>query len=277
MIDSRIQLTVFHDADSTFTDHSYGAADFSRDPFSLTLNSATSYLYVGYYKPINALYFELATPNGNAASLTFEYYNGTAWTALTVRDETNGLTRSGFILWDRPALMASTTINSVAKFYVRCRPSATTTAISVRGLNLVFCDDNSLKQEFYEVDNSSLIPAGQSSHIMSHVAARNQIMQELRNKGFVKYNSATGEESLTQWDLLDIFETKEAAKYLALSKIFFSLSDQQDDNWAKKHTEYADRYDATMKALELTLDSDDDGVVDDEEVRAAKTTMRFVY
>lgn len=277
MIDRRTQLDVLYDADGTFTDYTVEAVDFSRDEFSATLNQSTDYLYFGYYKPINAIYFEIATANTNSGNLDFEYYNGSAWTALTVRDETNDLSRSGYITWTRPTDQAETSVNGTTKYWVRCRPDASTTNVTFQGINLVFSDDNALKQEFYEIDDTSLIPSGQNSHIMSHISARNDIMQRLRNMGMVKYNSTTGEESLTQWDLLNIYEIREAAKYLALSKIFFSLSDELDDVWYRKHAEYSDKYEQVFQGLQLTIDSDDDGAEDDAETRNKRGSTRFTY
>lgn len=277
MIDPRTKLDVLHDADGSFTDFTDSACDFSRDAFSVTLDSSTDYLYVGFTKPINAFYVELETPNTNANTLTLERYNGSSWVELIANDETKGFTRSGFVTWSRPMAHYSTEINGKSRYWYRLRPSVTHSETLVRGLNLVFCDDNSLKQEFYEITNSSLLPSGQSSHIMSHVSARNHIIQELRNAGFIKINATTGQENLNQWDLLDIFEVREAAKFLALSKIFFNLSDEIDDNWFKKHVEYSDKYSTTIKAVRLSLDTDDDGEEDSNEKLSTVKVTRFRY
>jgi hypothetical protein len=275
MIDPRIKLTVLHDDNGSFADLSEDACDFSRDTFGLALNASEDYLYIGFRKPIQAAYVELATANTNANTMAAEYYNGTTWTTLTVRDETKGFTRSGFITWDR-ALPQSTSVNGTASYWVRFRPSVTHSATVVRGINLVFCDDNSLKQEFYDIDDTSLIPSGQSSHIMSHVAARNSIVQELRNRGYI-ITTEDGTENVNQWDLLDVYEIQEAAKYKALALIFFMLSDSQEDNWYAKHREYSDKHKAVLKGLKLSVDENDDGVKDEDEDKVAVKVTRWTY
>ena len=59
MLRTKNKLTIFDDANSTFTDYSREALDFDRDTFTITLDASTSYLYVGFYKPINLFYTEV--------------------------------------------------------------------------------------------------------------------------------------------------------------------------------------------------------------------------
>lgn len=277
MIDNRTKLHIYHDDNSTFADHSENAVDFSRDTFSMTLSHTEDYLYMGYFKPIGAVFIELSTPNTTSNTLTFEYYNGSAWTSLEVRDETKGFTRSGFITWTRPTDQTVVTINNTSDFFIRCRPSATHTATTVRGINLVFADDTSLSQEFPGITDEAFYQTGETSHILQHVAARNQIVQQLRSLGYSKYNNTTGEEMINQWELLDLYEVRQAAVYKALANIFFNLSDSPDDNWFAKHEEYKSRFDATIRGVFITIDSDDDGVKDAHEKLNKISVTRFTY
>jgi hypothetical protein len=64
---------------------------------------------------------------------------------------------------------------------------------------------------------------------------------------------------------MDVFEIREAAIFLALSKIFFNLSDSPDDHWWIKYREYADKYEAKMTVARLSIDTDDDGITDEDE------------
>lgn len=264
MIDSRTKLTVFHDDNSVFTDYSNSAKDYTRDSFSFTLVAAEDYLYLGFTKPFGATYVEMETPNTNSNTLSAEYFDGTSWQTLDLNDETNGLTRSAFITWDKE-LLTSTTINSVAAFYVRFRPDSDHSATTFRGINLVFSDDNMMKQEFFEIDNVNLLPNGESSHIATHVASRNMIVQEFRRLNYTKEDVNGNRNIINQWDLHDIFEVRDAATFLALSKIFFNLSDSVDDNWWQKYREYHDKYEESMRLAKLSVDLDDDGKKDDDE------------
>lgn len=275
MLDPRTKLTVLDYNGTTFSDQTENAFDFSRDNFTVSLTTS-SYLYVGYTKPIQAFYVELATPNTTSNEFTAEYYDGSSWTALEVQDGTKGFTRSGFITFSREGL-SSVSINSKSRYYVRLRPSANHTVTAVRGINLVFADDSMISQYFPEVTDDSVLPPGYSSHIMAHVAARDEIIQELRNRGHIKYNSTTGTENVNQWDLLDVFEIKQAAVYKALANIFFSLADNPADKWYSQHTQYADRYQRLMNGLKLSVDTDDDGENDDDEKLVKNRTTRLVY
>lgn len=266
MIDKRTKLTILHDDNSVFTDYTNQSADYLRDEYTATLSSTEDYFYIGYSKPFNAAYIELTTANTNANTFAAEYWDGTAWTSIDLEDETNGWTRSGYFHWEKSD-MNSTTINSLDRYYIRVRPNADHSATTIRGINLVFSDDNQMKQEFFEIDNSSLIPPGESSHIGSHVAARNIIVENFRRLGYLK-TDASGSEILNQWDLHDIFEVRQAATYLALSRIFFTLSDSVDDNWWQKYREYNDKYEESMRIAKSSIDLDNDGLVDvDEDVK----------
>jgi len=272
VIDSRLRLTVLHKDDLTFADYTEQAADFGRDNFSTTLNASDDYLYVGFYKPINNVYCELATANTTVNTLTFEYYDGSTWVLLTTaRDLTKGLTRSGYITWDKPTDWDDTVINSITKFWVRARPSVTHSATSIAGINLAFADDYDLQGEFPDVLTSGFIPAGEVSHIKTHGAVRNDIIQSLRNSGYLK-TTATGYATITPWDLLDIYELKQAAINLALSKIFFNYSDEDKDIWAVKSRVYDLRYKELMKLVTPSLDTDDDGTADASERRVSRVS-----
>ncbi len=278
MIDARLKLSVFSSAPvmavETFTDHSEGAIDFGRDSFTTTL-ALTSYLYVGHSKPIGAAYCEISTVNTVANVLAFQYWNGATWTTLTTaRDLTKGLTRSGWVSWDRPSDWAAHAVNGVTAFWVRAAPSVLHTATVLSGLNLIFADDFDLKTEFPNVQDAAFLPSGAVSHINTHVAVRNQMIQDLRNKGYIKTDLDGNWINLIPWDLHDVEEVRQAATSLALSKIFFQYSDNPQDHWMAKSTFYEAKYKATLELLKVSFDADDDGEVDSNE-QGAMTVSRM--
>lgn len=276
MIDSRIKLMVLKDSNGTFSDHSEDACDFTRDDFSITLSASTDYLYVGFRKPIAGFYVELTTPNTNANTLSAQYYNGSSWVSLDVRDETKGLTRSGYISFDRTSLN-STSVNGSTLYWARFRPSTTHTATSVRGLNLVFSDDASLRAEFPEVTDSRFIPEGQSSHILAHQAARDEIVQDLRKRGYIKYATGGELENVDQWDLIDVYEIKRASVYKALANIFFSMADSPGDKWYLQYGKYADKYQAEINGIKISVDQDDNGQAEAGEKLQKSRITRWAY
>lgn len=274
MIDTRLRLSVLHDDNGVFADRTEEAADFSRDAFSITLNASEDYLYVGYRKPFAAAYCELATANTNANTFTMEYYNGTTWAALEdTRDLTKGLTRSGWLGWTKPTTWAEVAVNSVTKYWVRLRCSVTHSATSVSGLNLVFADDYDLQLEFPSVLATGFLPSGETTHLKTHVAVRNELIQDLRNRGFVKFDVNDDVQNITPWDLLDIEEVRQAATCLALAKIFFNYSDDPADHWYAKYKHYEAKYQKNIDLLKASVDEDDDGITDDDE-RAPSRVVR---
>jgi hypothetical protein len=278
MIDPKSKLTVLHDDNGTFVDFTELAADLTRDNFQMQLTAAEDYIYIGYEKPFGSLYAEMYTANNNANVFTAQMYNGTSWVALSnYSDESQGFTRSGFMFWEQDDMKA-TAVNTITKYYIRLKPSANHTTKTVRGINLIFANDAAMIAEFSEITNSNLLPAGEVSHIRTHVSTRNHILQQLRNH-YQKLNTSestsTVAEKINQFDLMDIFEVREAAVYLSLSKIFFNLSDSLEDHWFIKYREYQDMFEKKMTVAYLSIDTDNDGVKDANETQRQFNPTRW--
>lgn len=276
MLRTKNKLTVLHDDNSTFADYSNESLDFDRDFFTMELSAASDYLYIGFTKPISEIFFEIKNPNTVTATLDGEFYNGTTWTDLVgLYDETRSFKRSGYITWDRNQTdEAQVAVNSSTKNWVRFRPSVDLSVTIFAGINIIFASDRDLKGEFFEI--GQFLPKGADSHILTHVAARDEIIQYLRNGGHFKQDLNTGRlKDITAFDLLDLGQIKQPAINLTLSKIFSNASDQVDDNWSEKASHYRSLYNASMKLFYLDIDSDDDGKQDDEE-RMAPAGSRII-
>lgn len=274
MIDTRNKLTVLIDDNTSFIDVTEKAADFLRDEFAHDFVATEDYLYLGFKRPFSAAYVELIDVSTAGAVATLEVYDGSTWVDATLQDETAGLSRSGFWQFSKDE-MTQTEVNGTTLFWARVSFDVTTGAVAFRGINIVFSDDAALKAEFFDIDNPKLLPSGQASHISAHVAARNHIIQKLRNQNYIKVNASTGLENLTPWDLLDIHEVKSAACYLALSKIFFVLSDNPEDNYWTKYREYQDKFEEAFRLATLSIDNNDDGIPDSDEKSAPIRATRW--
>lgn len=266
MLDSNTRLSILLDKNGTFTDLSDSAWDYTRDTFNLTINSTTDYLYIGYTKPINAIYIDMSTPNTNANTLTIEYYNGSNWTVIDpLFDETKGMTRSGFIHWDRNLTdQDENVVNSTTKYWVRVRPDTGHSAITCNGINLLFSCDNELRTVVYEITDSNHL-TGKSSHLLTHVGSRNYIIQEFKNKGYVKTNSSGVKSSINIWDLHDVGEIKQASIFKTLSTIYDNFSDEPNDIYSVKSKSYQRKYEKQIELAKLSFDKDDDGLLDTDE------------
>jgi len=265
-------LIVFHDNNSVFSDKSFEANDYTRDPFTLDLVAAEDFLYIGLFKRFNAIYIELKTVNQTANTFTAEFNDGTNWVALAqFKDDSQGFTRSGFLTWTRAQTnWAANEVNSETLFWIRLKPSVDHEATTdIQGLNTVFADDNDLNGEFEGVDQ--FLSDGKISFINYHQSARNHIIQMIRNRGKLKTNTSNLITNISKWDILDKDEIKEAAKHRVLSQIFFNKSDNTEDKWYQQYNDYNGFYNKAFDVFFLTLDKNDDGKVDDSERLAIKS------
>ena len=281
MLDSKIMLNVKYFSDPTYTDYDKILGDEATGSATITL-ADSEYLYIGFYKPISEIYFEFTTPNINANTLAAEYYSedDSDWSSLTITDETNGFTENGFIHFNRPVDSndsndwGENTVDSKELYWIRLQPSVTHSETVYKFCGLIFSDDKSLATINPFINDSEML-CGQTTHLKVHVAARNRIIQKLLTEGKIKYNSDGLRTRITGWDILDKNEVKEAAAYLALSFIYFNLSDNPVDSWMEKSKYYDRIYLNLIKSSVLSLDVDDDGLIDDTE-RVAFSTHTMV-
>lgn len=267
-MDQRTKLTILHSAPA-FTDYSADAQDFMRDEFAIDF-ADQDHLYIGYHKPINAFYVQLNAINTTLNEVVFEYYNGTSWSELDVADDTKVLSRSGFVTWERLEDSASFEVDSKDLHWVRIRFDGVTTGVIFQAINLIFADDNDVYAEEPALIDPAFYPNGQTSYILQHVAAKNKIMAELRKLKYVKVTE-DGQENINEWDILDIYEMRQAACYYAIGQIYFNFSDDPDDQYWAKYKTYEYKFEETFGLGRLRIDVDDDGKVDEAEKRPIKS------
>lgn len=260
-------LAFRHDDNGVFTKYDSQAKDYLRDSFAISFVAAEDALYLGLYKPFNQVYVEFETASVSEITPIVEISNGAGFETISFSDDTKGFTRSGFITWEREqSNWASQDVNSESMYWLRIRTAQDFTA-TFQGLNLVFADDNDLRAEIRAIDE--YLAAGDSSFIAYHVSARDEIIQTLRNGGNVKRDESSVDPkymNITKWDLLDAGEIRQAAKYLALSKIFFDVSVNTDDKYYQRFRDYEGMYGMAFKLFRMSLDKDDDGIADADEI-----------
>jgi len=271
MLDINTLLDIKYYDGVDFADMKMSLGSPGRDTETVTFNTG-HYLYIGYYKPVKFLYFDFAIPNTNANSLTIEYSNSSnTWTELNALDETAGFTRNGLLQWEEidGDLLGTATIDSTEKYWVRIKPSAIHSESEWNFSGLILSSDEDLLVENpYILDTNLLM--GERNHLKAHVASRKEIIQTFSNKGAKKNNG-----KLTFWDMLDIQEFRQGSIFLTLSKIYFNLSDKDDDTWLKKSEKYRGRYQNQVNLYYKTLDTNDTGLTGASElsVRAATKTI----
>jgi hypothetical protein len=232
----------------------------------------TKSLLIGYYKPIHNLYFNIPEYSGSR-SLTVQYYNGSTWLeCYGLIDETFGLTRPAFIQWDKNQTNeAKTTLVSTELYWYKITPTAGTVAL--KGVNLLFSNDLDLVAEYPSIMEH--LPDAQESFVRFHEVARNDILTELKRSG-VKINGSsitgTAAKALDAWDLLDLEEVRQSAKYSTLNKIFTWLSDSPDDNWSQLANKYMALAGESIGPV-ISVDINDNGKQDEAEANDPIVTL----
>jgi hypothetical protein len=220
-------------------------------------------LYVGYYKPINSLFIEIDS-HTTENNLVTEYWNGSTWDALDVKDRTFGLKKSGFVTWERNISdQAKTTIFSNELYWYKFSiDSNDILDFKIYGINLVFSDDSDLLESYPDI--MGYLPEGKNSFIGYHQSARNYILTYLRNKG--KTIKARDQyKMIDQFDLHDHEEVRQASKYKALAMIFYNESDQIEDKWYQKARDFDRLYGESIDLNFLSIDENDDGQIEASE------------
>ena len=273
-------FTVKHD-DSGFTDLSKKVFDFSRDSILLQMKN-TSILYIGLRKPFNFFYASFIALNTIVNKLTIRYHDVTLDALKDVpnlNEETDGFTREGFITFDRPELNSQattawkpTTIDNLELFWLVITTDTSHDVITeVNAFNILFANDQDLIQERSNIVSKHAQKEPTKTWVIKHQAARDEIVQAIRTQGKKKVRD-TGVLvpsrflDITAFDFLRLGQIRQAAKWLALAKIFKNeLSDAADDKWMVLGDEFESKFDDAFDLFLLSLDTDDDGEEDFEE------------
>lgn len=253
--------------------------------FPLTL-SAAGMIEVGFRKQLNQIFIEVKTGNTNTSIVTVQIWDGAAWANLNIIDETNGLSRSGHIFFDEDSVNKAQLLNGINQMWYRIKVSTNTSAMVLRGLNLIFCTAQDLRVEEPAIDQ--FLPRDLKSPILSMVSARDYILRRINNGSPLDYyiinpSALTGltyieARLLTQFDIFDINELRDAAVYYALYKIFSNLQDNGNDMYREKANDYKGKFEYTFKLFtgrQITMDINDDGKKDSVDKASSVRQMRL--
>ena len=109
--------------DSAFNDNTTEAILEGGSTFTLFPTPATTdRTYIGMPVPFTKAKLDIAVASVGGVYV-WEYWNGSAWTTLSVTDGTSGFTVDGTVTWTAPGSWATSSVNSVTQYWVRVRPS----------------------------------------------------------------------------------------------------------------------------------------------------------
>lgn len=271
------KFTVKHN-DGGFTDLSDKVFDFSRDEVLLQLKT-TSTLYIGFRKPFNFFYNSFTVLNTITNKLTVKYHDVTDDALKDVpnlSEETKGFTREGFISFDRPELNSQATtawkktiVDGVELFWLVITTDTNHDVITeINAVGILFANEQDIIEERSNITSKHAQDERTKTWVTKHQAARNEIVQSIRNQGKSKIVLGSNLEpsrflDITPFDFLRLDQIRQAAKWLCLAKIFMNeLSDAADDKWMGLGEQFMDNYTAAFDVFLLSLDSDDDGEED---------------
>lgn len=136
--------------------------------------------------------------------------------------------------------------------------SSTISVVTSTSDNL-FSNDQDLK--LHEPDILKWVEDGRNSFLNVHRRAQKLIIEHLRNEGFVDIDG----DPYTKAAFTDIEEVKQWSTYWTLQLIFEGLSNATDDVFSKKASEYSLQRQKWEKTALLRIDTDGDGITDNDE------------
>jgi len=261
-------FTVFKDAENLTPQ----TKSFTTGEAAFELTAAQA-LKVGFRKAFNVIYFELKTPNTNAAKITATYTNEAGEQPLKIEDETFGFTKSGFIRFTRPVDFVASTHEEIEKHYVTL---ATDTDLSVgtqlKGVGIVF----STNEDLVNIRSNIVSVLNDGESLIGKIeAAKDEIIQKLNNQGHVKIvNDSSGSitngsyfDNITEFDFLEIEHLRLASKYLSAALFYFEeLSDEKGDKWEVQGHRHMKKFNEFFDVFLLKIDTNDDGQADKQEL-----------
>lgn len=263
-----MKLTILHnDIDLTLK---MGDLSGQEKPVDLSLGP----IYIGYYKPIKNFYVELI-PSSND-TLKVQYFNGLQFVDVeNLEDHTFGLSESGLVRFEETK--GKETIINGKKLYWLKVTTEEEAEILIKGINLVLSNDKDLS---FVPSIMSYLPNGFLSWIAFHQEATSQVVQYIRNSGKSVRKIVSSSDivlkikQVDQFDLLEIEEFKNASKYYALHLIFDYISKVDGDPFAQKSIRYYEKYLENLNDKLISIDQNDNGITDGEDVAVQFTRLR---
>lgn len=243
-----------------------GSTDYTADlnraldsPVIFDVASGSLTIEVKCLKKLTQLFFDVQSEH-DCDTIAVTAWNGTSFVAISDHeDDSNILTRAGFIRWSNPSDLALDSSFYRYRFTISGGSvSANPVNVTFRYIGIVFCEMHDLKGEM--PDASDFKPDADHSLIRFIVAAKKDIVQRFRNGGNNVFDVAP--RDLTEFDFNEPSQLRQASTYLALSKLCFYRSDAVDDKWSDRSKDYNDKYGKAVQLFFISLDTNGDGVKD---------------
>lgn len=263
-------FTVLKEISNTFEDVSMLARDFAGNDFSHQL-IVDSYLYIGLYKPFDFIYFEIEENNTSESVIGFEYFSQTGWKSLRVVDETYNFKKSGFVVFEKPSDWKKELIDLSNEYFIRAMSDENVSPVKFRAVGVIFSSDVDLLEE----KSGILSNFNEKSLVLKHLAARKDIVQEVRSWGETKSIDGVNVSDITEFDL-QLDQVRNASKYLTMSKIYqHDLSQNPDDSYFQTGKSFYSKYKSSLMKNIVCIDRNDNGTLDIQDSRRKVGSRNF--
>jgi hypothetical protein len=240
MINLQDTLRILYYNGTSYVDYSTALSQVKGSQSATVELSTTSFLYVGYRKPLKNISLVVSTVSIISSVLSVSLLGNSN---LNITDETQNLTRSGNLFWTNPLPAYTYTLENETLHWYKIASSVATSAITLQSVSRFFCD---------YVDVIAIMPAladinlfGSSTDIYNIIElSKENILQKLTNAG-----KLTQQSFVSIFDFSDVYELNKASAYDVVSQICLLLSDNENDkyeklakNYEKKSTEFLNTY-----------------------------------
>lgn len=106
------------DGASTYTNNTTESKTTFGTAFNI-LSSSSQYLYLGKSTTFDDVSVTVRTMTTATVAITAEYWNGSAWTSLSITDNTNNFQNNGTITYTVPGSWEQTAVNSQTYYWIR--------------------------------------------------------------------------------------------------------------------------------------------------------------
>lgn len=230
----------------TLTDLTTILDDYKNGSSEIEINHTQDAIFIGAIHPFNSKFFKIKTPAVSSLLPKIEYWTGSSdWKeAIELIDETEGLTKSGFITivpnkdhgWiredtNRIAALYSKVIYDL--FWMKISFGASDT-VELSWVGELFSNDDDLSNEFPDLLRSQTLDSfetGKTNWEAQHVIAAKLIIDDLRSKKIIDYKE----------QLLDRKEFTLASVQKCASIIYSSFGDDYLNNKRECDIEYKKR------------------------------------
>ena len=257
------ELRVILKESGTLTDISEKMRDFSDVPHDVSWVANTHAIYLGFKHKFRFRYFKCgtATPALTRCVLAASYWNGTGFAQFQdLVDETDGLSKSGFLVWEERPEWAQAVKNSIAElgphspvdglYWVKLVLSDDLER-RLEAFKFLLSDDRVLTHLNPEIMN--FLPSGKENFLEQHEVAANSIVSLLKVKKLIAYREQI--RNPDDWLL--------AASYKAIEIILAPIPGDERLAMVKKNAE--DQASIHLNVASASIDVDKSEDMDQDE------------